>query len=412
MNYMGSHPLNDIAEAYIQLCFAVERLSPGYVDAYYGPPSLRSQIAEFTWAQIGRKAAAQIERLEGLAAARPEEEARRCSLLLHLQTLNAYTHIRSGEALAFDQESSSLYDVIAPQKNSAEMAAIRAKLEELLPGRDPLYQRMEELHSHTQIPPEKLDGILAQAINEARRRTAEWVVLPEGDRFQVEYVTNQPWSGYNWYLGQGKSLIQINRDLPAHLDLAIALACHEGYPGHHLYHELREQEFYHRRGWVEFSIYPLFGPDALLAEGSANFGIKVAFPTLEERIAFEQEVLCTMAGLDPEEVARYDRVAELASDLAWVEIDTARSLCDGRIGEAEAERRLVEERLLSPKEAAKEVEFIRTYRAYVICYKLGMELVKTWVEERGGTPDRPRERWQEFLSLLVSPVLPADLQKL
>jgi hypothetical protein len=44
------------------------------------------------------------------------------------------------------------------------------------------------------------------------------------------------------------------------------------------------------RGWTEFSIYPLFSPQSLIAEGTANFGIEVAFPGAE-RVAFEQRVL-------------------------------------------------------------------------------------------------------------------------
>ena len=44
------------------------------------------------------------------------------------------------------------------------------------------------------------------------------------------------------------------------------------------------------RGWVEFTVYPLFSPQSLIAEGTANFGIEVAFPGAE-RTAFERETL-------------------------------------------------------------------------------------------------------------------------
>jgi len=49
---------------------------------------------------------------------------------------------------------------------------------------------------------------------------------------------------------------------------------------------------------VEFSIYPLFSPQSLISEGSANFGREVAF-SLDERLAFERDVLFPLAGLDP-----------------------------------------------------------------------------------------------------------------
>ena len=109
---------------------------------------------------------------------------------------------------------------------------------------------------------------------------------------------SKSWSGYNWYQGNYRSLIQVNTDLPIYIDRAIDLACHEGYPGHHVYNALLEKHLVRDRGWVEFSVYPLFSPQSLIAEGTANYGIEVAFPG-DERLAFERDVLFPLAGLDP-----------------------------------------------------------------------------------------------------------------
>ena len=99
----------------------------------------------------------------------------------------------------------------------------------------------------------------------------------------MEYVKDKPWSAYNWYQGNFASLIQVNTDLPIYIDRAIDLACHEGYPGHHVYNALLEQHLVRERGWVEFSVYPLFSPQSLIAEGTANYGIEVAFSDAERR---------------------------------------------------------------------------------------------------------------------------------
>ena len=93
----------------------------------------------------------------------------------------------------------------------------------------------------------------------------------------MAYVKDKPWSAYNWYQGGFASLIEVNTDLPVYIDRAIDLACHEGYPGHHVYNALLEQHLVKQRGWVEFSVYPLFSPQSLIAEGTANYGIQVAF---------------------------------------------------------------------------------------------------------------------------------------
>ena len=116
------------------------------------------------------------------------------------------------------------------------------------------------------------------AIDGCRSRTLQHIQLPPGESFTVEYVTGKSWSGYNWYQGNYRSLIQVNTDLPIYIDRAIDLACHEGYPGHHVYNVLLEKNLVRDRGWVEFSVYPLFSPQSLIAEGTANFGIEVAFP--------------------------------------------------------------------------------------------------------------------------------------
>ena len=60
--------------------------------------------------------------------------------------------------------------------------------------------------------------------------------------------------------------------------------------------------------------------------------------------------------------------------------------------------------------AQQRVRFIDQYRSYVINYNLGKDLVRRWIESRGGTADHPDKRWEEFARLLSSPRLPSDLK--
>ena len=136
------------------------------------------------------------------------------------------------------------------------------------------------------IPAALVDTVFKTAIAACRARTLAHLPLPPGERFDLEYVKDTPWNAYNWYKGNYRSLIQVNLDFPIPLDRAVDLACHEGYPGHHVYSALQEYALMRGRGWVEISLYPLFSPKSLIAEGSANFGIDMAFPSTE-RVAFE-----------------------------------------------------------------------------------------------------------------------------
>jgi hypothetical protein len=258
------------------------------------------------------------------------------------------------------------------------------------------------------IPRERLDTVFRAAIAEARRRTAAHVALPPGESFTLEYVTDKSWSGYNWYQGNARSLIQINTDLPIYIDRAIDLGAHEGYPGHHVYNALLEQALVRGRGWVEFSVYPLYSPQSLIAEGSANYGIDVAFPG-EERLAFERDVLFPLAGLDAARAAEYTHVRELIDRLSYAGNEAARKYLDGEIDADSAAKWLTSYALMEPARAEQRVRFFDTYRSYVINYNYGRDLVKQYVEGRAGTD--PARRWQVFAELLSSPRLPSGLNR-
>ena len=128
------------------------------------------------------------------------------------------------------------------------------------------------------------------------------IELPPSESFTVEYVKDKPWSGYNWYQGNYRSLIQVNIDLPVHIDRAIDLACHEGYPGHHLYNVAAREAPGAGAGLDRVLGGTAVQPVSLIGEGSANYGIEVAFPR-EERVDFERRRCYPLAGLDPARAA-------------------------------------------------------------------------------------------------------------
>jgi hypothetical protein len=187
------------------------------------------------------------------------------------------------------------------------------------------------------------------------------------------------------------------------------LACHEGYPGHHVYNVLLERHLVRERGWVEFTVYPLFSPQSLIAEGTANFGIRVAFPG-GERVAFEREVLFPLAGLDPSQAERYYRIQERVERLGWADNEAARRDLDGEFDAAQAAGWLVRHALVTPARAEQRVRFIERYRSYVINYNLGQDLVGAYLERRASVPADPALLWQAFGRLLASPRLPSGLR--
>ena len=334
---------------------------------------------------------------------------RRDYLDKQMAAVEARLEMLHGKRLTFDEESMRLYDAQAPTKTTAEFQAGRDTLERLLPGRGELIDRYATFRNGYVIPPAKVDAVFRAAIEGCRARTVERLTLPRGETFTVEYVTGKSWSAYNWYKGNFTSVIQVNTDLPITIDRAIDLACHEGYPGHHVYNALLERALVRDRKWVEFSVYPLFSPQSLIAEGTANFGIEVAFPG-EARTKFERETLYPLAGLDPKTADRYNAVLAAVDQLSYAGNEAARQYLNGQIDRAAAAAWL-QQWALTPKDRAEQrVRFFDQYRSYVINYNFGKDLVRGYIEKRGGTIDRPDVRWQEFGKLLSSPRLPSGLR--
>lgn len=405
--------MNQLAERYVRLVLQAGQHDADFVDAYYGPESLRPAADRKTPLD---------ELLESAAALRLEVEAFRLAadadeltklrkqyLAQQLVAVQARIRILTGEKFPFDVESQLLYDAVAPVNSEESFQDTLKLLDERLPGSEPLIARYETFRKAFVIPPDRLDRVFTRAIDECRTRTLAHLTLPEGESFTVEYVTGKSWSAYNWYKGGYRSVIQVNTDLPITIDRAIDLACHEGYPGHHVYNALLEKHLVRDRRWIEFSVYPLFSPQSLVAEGTANFGIPVAFPG-ESRSEFEKAALFPLAGIDPARAAEYYAVHALVDRLSYAGNEAARRYLNGQITREQAVDWLQRYAMMPKDRAEQRTRFFDQYRSYVINYNLGKDLVRQWVERNGGTADRPAERWKVFGQLLSSPRLPSGLR--
>jgi len=364
-------------------------------------------------AEIDRDAAA-VE--AALAAAKPAQSVEEILRLRHeyltkqLSALRARVSMLGGTTFTFDEESKALYDAVAPTHTDSEFDAVLKDLESRLPGQGSLSERFDKFRSRFTIPKDRLDATFKAAIEGCRSRTLAHLSLPAGESFVVEYVTNKSWSGYNWYKGNYHSVIQVNTDLPIFADRAIDLACHEGYPGHHVYNVLLEKTLVRDRGWVEFSVYPLRSPQSLIAEGSANYGIDIAFPRAE-RLQFERSVIFPTAGLDSAAVDDYYAVLSLVDRLSYAGNEAARRYLNGQIDAAAAAKWLEHYGLYSPPRAQQRMRFVDQYRSYVINYNVGKDMVARYVESQSNGGADAARRWDVFTQLLSSPRLPSGLTR-
>jgi len=115
------------------------------------------------------------------------------------------------------------------------------------------------------------------------------------------------------------------------------------------------------RGWVEFSVYPLFSPQSLIAEGTANFGKEVVF-TKAERLAFEKEVLWPAAALDSSRAEEFYAVQDLVKQLNYATNEAARRYVNGEIDANAAATWLQKYALMDEKRAKQSARFIEKYQ--------------------------------------------------
>jgi hypothetical protein len=402
--------LNPLAEQYVRMSLEIGTHEEGYIDAYYGPPEWKTEAEANPRSTADLKVAA--DELSA-AIATALEASRDPVLQRRARTLAAYVSsarfrldmIEDGVRAPFVEEAERLFALRPTLQPLESYDAVLARIETLVPGRGALADRVQAFRDRYLIPRDRLQAVMDAAIAECRRRTAEHIALPEGEAFTLEFVTDKSWSGYNYYQGGNRSLIQINVDFPVGIERAVDLGCHEGYPGHHV-QGINAERLYRERGWVEFSVVPLFSPQGPLSEGGGNYGVDLAFPG-DERVQFEMQTLYPLAGLDPATAPAREALDGALSELRGARLTIAQMYLDGEIDRARAVELAQRYQLVSRERADQSVSFTEQYRSYVINYSTGEDVVRAFVERAGADQSA---RWAAYESILNQPTLATDLQ--
>lgn len=397
-----------ISDAYIRMTLEAGTHEAEYVDAYYGPPALlaAAKANPRSLAELIVEARALTAAIDtALPALVGPDRRRALALRGMLGAAETRLQMLQGRKFSFEDEAKGQFSTVPVLKPLAHYDAMLAGLEKLVPGNGTLAARVDAFNEQYAIPKERLKPVFDAAIAECKRRTARHINLPAGETFDMEFVTGKPWSGYNYYKGNYKSLIQINTDLPIRISRAVDLGCHEGYPGHHVLNLMVEERLARKNGWKEYEVNPLYSPTSVLSEGSANYGIDLAFPA-KERLAYERDVLYPLAGLDPNGAEAFWKMQQMTEALSGARLTIAKMYLDGEITRPQALELTQKYLLLSPARAEQSIGFTDHYRSYVINYGWGKDLVRGYIER--GNPDET-ERWRRMEKILSEPTLPSDL---
>ena len=395
-----------LVEEYLTLGLRLGRHVPGMVDAYYGPEERAASVAAEPLAAPDRLAVDARALLASIDAgsALGEDGAGAAPSRRHwlrAQAVGLLTTARklAGEQIGYADEVEACYGVRPNRVDTEILAAAHRRLEEALPGSGPLAERLVAWRESHAVPVDKLRPAIDSLAEDLRHRTRALFGLPDGEQVEFELVTGQPWSGFNYYLGDLHSRVAVNTDLPVLSTSLAHLVAHESYPGHHTEHTRKEVGLVRRRHWWEESIFLVGTPQCLLAEGLADLGLEVAMGRRPEALVAEH---LRPLGIryDPEVVAA---VAEAGEALGAVRQNAAFRLHEDGADTDAVTAEVARWGLLSADRAAKAVEFLihPTWRAYLTCYVEGLPLCRAFV---AGDPAR-------FDRLLSEQLTPDDLSE-
>lgn len=367
-------PLDPIGRDYVTLAFGIGRHVPGYVDAYFGPP----EVKEATLAGPAPEPARLLERAQALlvrVAEAEEPEIRIGYLTTQVEAMIATCRRLAGEQMAYRDEVRLLFDVEPERTPEAVFAAAIAELEDLLPGSGPVAERMIAWRRRFEVAPETALTLVDLILPEIRERTRGIVSLPAGEAITVDLVSDKPWSGYNWYLGEGRSRVELNTDLPIHANRLTDLLCHEGYPGHHTERSTKEVELVRRRGALEETLNLVPTPQSLVAEGIAETAVEVLGDDAREAFV---EIL-RVHGIEYD-VEHALAVREALRPIRGVGLDAALLLHEDGASVDEVVDFVVRNGATTEERARHNVRFALdpTWRAYAVCYSAGGELARAY----------------------------------
>lgn len=385
----------EVARHYIELAHGIEQHFPGYIDAYFGPEDWKPRVKQ-PLAELSRQAEELSRAVEGL-----EPSQRRTWLKAQVAAMQTTLALLQGEHLPYREEVRRLYDVEAQAVPEARFEEAAANLEALLPGQGPLSERLEAFRRRFVVPPERVGEVLEMVLERLGERVRGRYGLPEGESFTVELVKNQPWGAYNWYLGGYRSRIELNTDLPTYLHALPDTMAHEGYPGHHTEHVLKEQRLYCEKGHAEASIFLINSPECVIAEGIAVRAREMVLGEEEQGEWLLELAQHLGLGIGQAEVEAMQAVMRQQRVLKYVSGNAALLFHEEKRPEVEVLGYIEHYALTTPERARKSLEFIAnpTWRSYVFTYTAGGDLLDELFRMRASP-----EGW--FRRLLEEPVTP------
>src|SRR5215218_7866819 len=133
--------LDSFGTEYLRIAFGIERHFPGFIDAYVGPAALKAE-AEMeplpALADLQRRVRVLHEQLPGQGYPATRQDY----LDKQLTGIDMVLRKLQGESVPYVEEVVACFDIEIAMEPEATFEAAISELEEIVPGRGPLFDRM------------------------------------------------------------------------------------------------------------------------------------------------------------------------------------------------------------------------------------------------------------------------------
>ncbi|AFM18791.1 hypothetical protein Mycch_4069 [Mycolicibacterium chubuense NBB4] len=394
---------------YLLLGLRFDRVEQGYVDSFTGDPALRRAVEAEPQpdpAELARQARRLLAELPGGL-----DDDRAAFVGAHLRALDCAGRKFAGEEVGFVDEVEAYFDVRITKGDPARYQEAHDRLDDALGGTGSLAERMQTHRASEEIPPARLEEAIHAFSSALRDRVRATFPLPANETITYEVVTDKPWSGFNYYLGDYRSTVAVNADLKQQMSNLPRLVAHESYPGHHTEHCRKEAGLVEGKGHAEQTLFLVNTPQCLMAEGLADLALYAA---VGPGAAGEGQGWGSWAAdIYADLGLRFDgERAEILADagllLADVRQDAALMLHDEHRDVDDVVDFLERWLLVDDKRARQMLRFLSSplWRAYTSTYVEGYRLLRGWLDAR---PDGVTLT-ERFGTLLDEPLIPSSLR--
>ena len=274
--------LDEFGKNYLLLGLRIGKLIEGYVESYYGPPELK-KIVDKEQPSSPKKLLSVCNSLQQDLQNQGFADNRIKILNKMLGAMETSLNVANGKSIPYLEQVNKFYDIKPELVDNSIFYKAAEKLDEIYSGNGSLYERLNTLKKQRTIPIERIEETYNHAFEILQTRTKELFpdLLPTKEEVSVKIVKNQPWTANAIYLGNFKTQIELNTDIPTDWTIVLLLASHEGYPGHHTEFSVKEKSLFLEEQQFEHCLFSYQVPKLVVSEGIANSAIEVLFSPRE-----------------------------------------------------------------------------------------------------------------------------------